>query len=530
MWSKVWVLLPFWALTLLMVLARVGSTGTGTAGHPCYTLKRAPGGTTLTGGHTKECFKSAMISFETCRQLLYHSGSCFALSYKDKHCALHDRTNSNFKSYIPVATQDESTAIVFSKEVIVSTTSSPVACGDQGFQSALSKFMKCVDSPSDHQLSADQFRKLPKLGIVISVTSHWAQTHKAAIASITSNFECYAAAHKYVFMLNVMPDMPAEQFFHQRHYEVRTHLLPRFQNILHLDADSLVLNISRSLDAFIQPSSPHVQLHMNENGEVTAATYLIRNSPFAKCFLQYWDNFSPPRPSNNYLRESLDSPHNIMLHDVPYDERMFDVPNYDNGDLVAAAMNMLDPKFYLSCMSVVAALSSNDLLKFRNIYHQTVVECWKILHPNLHSLMNMERISGKFMIYLPKEGYWRTHGRRNRYGSDPSHWWNMMKGSCFPSSDIIGHGWKGMMRRMWPQVSDELGNFDLLHPNSTKLCRAAMEETSSGGNPNCYWLSRMQELKVASRYCNWRLPSCTREGSVCAKAMNSDQTVAPCNV
>ena len=488
--------------------------GCGGFNTPCISLKRAPEYTSFKGGHTRECFAHAIISFESCRQLLFHSTTCSSLSYMDKECSLHDHTRLDFErsdTYLKVPKATSTIPIVYIKEDIHLTE----ACSQHGFKSALDKFKECRGrvSPSSGSTLATG-SPLPLLGIVISVTAHWAHTHKAAIASITSNFECYTAAHSYVFVLNVMEDMPVEQFFHDRHHSVLHQHLHRFQFLLHLDADSLVLNISRSLDSFLQPSSPHVQLHMNENGEVTAATYLLRNSAYARCFLHYWGDFSPPRLSNNYLNEqpqlSSTSSTTPNSYHAPYDERLYDVPNYDNGDLVSAVMNWLGPDVYLVCIQVVASLPSRVTRRFTNSYHQTVVECWKVLHSTLQS-REAEWGGNHLKIYLPKEGYWRTHSRRNRFGTSPAHWWNLLKASCFPSSDIIGHGWKGMMRKMWPMVSDAQGEYNIHHANSTRICAVAMATTSSGGNPRCRWLDPAAELLVARRSCNWRSPICWQE-------------------
>jgi hypothetical protein len=465
---------------------------------PCIALKRASERISLEGGHTRQCFTSAVISFESCRQLLYRSNTCSSLSYKDMKCSLHDHTRLNFKK--STTTPGVSGPLVYTKEDVRSTSLSPhEACSQHGFKSAFVKFEQCVAGELEPEPAGPEL--LPRLGIVISVTKHWALTHKADIASVTSNFECYAAAHNYTFLLNIMDDMPAGQFFHERHHVVRQQLLRRFHFLLHLDADSLVLNISRSLDQYLRPDSPHVQLHMHENGEVTAAAYLVRNSAYSRCFLQYWADFSPP-----HERQANSSPG--VYSSALYDERLYEVPNYDNGDLVSAVMNMLGPDVYLTCMRVVASLSPKVKRQFINIYHQTVVECWKMMQPSLRA-REREWSDGNLKIYLPKEGFWRTHSRRNRYGSDPKHWWNMVTASCFPSSDLLGHGWKGMVRNMWPLLPDERGGHSApRQPPGAGLCRAATETAASGGNPNCVWLGPTEELQVASRFCSWKAPVC----------------------
>ena len=479
--------------------------GGGEMSKPCVNLQRVKDGIVMKEGHSRECFASRVLSFESCRQLLFYSKTCTALSYSEKKCSLHDDTRENFKKYLSYPSH--LAPLLYTKESLIpSDLSSQSLCATKSFEPALQKFRKCVFLDNNvSTISKNEIATLPLLGIIISVTSHWVHTHKAAMASITSNFECYAAAHDYVFVFNVMDDMPLEQFFHERHNSVLTQHLHRFQYLLHLDADSLVLNISRPLDRFMKPDGPHVQLHMNENGEVTAATYLIKNSHYSRCFLKYWADFSPPRLSNVFRGERGSQP-----SPSDYDERLYEVPNYDNGDLVSAITNMLGPEFYRTCLEVIVTLPLQISEKLKNSYHQTMVECWKILQPTLQFRVK-KWTKGMLRIYLPREGFWRTHSRRNRFGTDPRHWWNELTASCYPSSDIIGHGWKGMMKNMWPMVSDDMGNYDIRHPNSTKLCSNALRNSSSGGNLKCEWLDPVEEFKVAQRYCLWKSPACIKK-------------------
>lgn len=97
--------------------------------------------------------------------------------------------------------------------------------------------------------------------------------------------------------------------------------MSRAQYTLHLDADSLVLNMSRSLEPFLQTNASvllqvilhlpilycfnsslqsffrnqfhlHLiispQFQMRENYEITSAIYIVRNDHRGFCFLDYW--------------------------------------------------------------------------------------------------------------------------------------------------------------------------------------------------------------------------------------------------
>lgn len=109
-----------------------------------------------------------------------------------------------------------------------------------------------------------------------------------------------------------MGKMTRGEFFHRRHQDILEKYLPNYQFVLNVDADSLVLDLSKSLNFYLTSEMPDVQLHLHESGEVTAAIYLIRNSPYSRCFLQYWAVMRPPVPEETIqaiLRSPCSSKH-----------------------------------------------------------------------------------------------------------------------------------------------------------------------------------------------------------------------------
>ena len=74
-------------------------------------------------------------------------------------------------------------------------------------------------------------------------------------------------------------------------------------HVLHVDTDTIALNASRSLAPFLSHPAA-VQLQLRETGEVAAATYVVRRSHEAACFLSLWDEIGhathrAPMPMGN---------------------------------------------------------------------------------------------------------------------------------------------------------------------------------------------------------------------------------------
>ena len=401
--------------------------------------------------------RSKPLSFEACRLILLDNSICNLLTYQDGVCSIY--YNFSF-------TSSDLYKTLISTEINVGRISSDNCKSfDRKLMTAKTRFLKCTTNLKSN-FSPAIFPSTPKLGIVISMTNSWAQTHKEAVSSITANFNCYAKIHNYSFILNIINDMTIGEFFYYRHKIVVSKYLPLYQHILHLDADSLVLNLSRSLDSYL--SSPqHVHLHLHENGEITASAYLIRNSKYSRCFMRYWADWSPPHKEYSFNSKSYFNSFNTL--------------NYDNGDLVAAMIELLDDTYARNC-----SISLDPPYASNNPYLDTVVQCLKPLLPNIHAYL--ARTAPLIRVYLPREGFWRTHSKRDRFS-----WWDPLLGSCYPSSDVIGHGWKAMARTMW---------------NKSMQCDVNAARRGAGANPNCHWHNVSVERALVKYYCAWKSPAC----------------------
>mmetsp|Transcript_16882 Transcript_16882/g.16958 ORF Transcript_16882/g.16958 Transcript_16882/m.16958 type:complete len:547 (-) Transcript_16882:108-1748(-) len=425
-----------------------------------------------TNGHTESCFQDRPMSFESCRLLLRDTDQCTALTYESGLCSLHNRSHERFT----LSHQLTKSVVYFQLNVHTDSCLEGIA----NVHSAVDRFQQCLLSNTTRK-TASPTGHLPLLAIVMSVTSSWASSHRTGLHATTSNFRCYAAAHNYTFILNELPPMPSSVFFSQRHVTVLEQYLPYYQHVLHVDADSLVLNLSRSLDSFL--SAPQdVQLHLHENGEVTASIYLIRNTVYSRCFMRLWAQWAPPHTPVQHTRHSLIT---------------YNTLNYDNGDLVSALLELIDPHRARHCSRTMIASNGST-----NPYLDSVVRCFRSLSPGLSD--TLRRVAPQIRIYLPREGFWRTHARRGRFGR----WWDELYGSCYPSSDVIGHGWKAMARSFWSvnQVKTAVEQTDNI---DSSLCNITEIHSGRGGNPRCMWLSRQQELRVVNHFCAWKSPACT---------------------
>lgn len=261
---------------------------------------------------------------------------------------------------------------------------------------------------------------------------------------------------------------------------------------MHIDADSLVLNMNRSMSEFLSAGHQYdVHLHVHESGEVTASNYIVKNSHYGKCFLQYWGDIRPPAPYPESPAHSLN-------------KLTYSTLNFDNGDLMAALMNLISPRRFLQCMAAVGRMSEARMKSFHNPYLQVHIECWKrMLVPKSYNTSGFVKDPGRpiateraLRIYLPREGFWRTFARKGRFGT----WWDQLFGSCFITSDVIGHGWKAMPRVLW-------GNSTC--PNDDHSAGSLQVRVDSPGyNNKCDWLSPEDELRIARIYCLWKSPIC----------------------
>jgi hypothetical protein len=223
------------------------------------------------GAGAKELCRQYRVSFETCRLLLERAPVCVALSYSQTtYCKLLGRT----EAAILEEKQEKTTLLAENGhgERVSSDESRMSRYDAQG--SARSRFLSCAETGAEVERkfpTEDVFDKLPRLLIVISFTTSWATLHEVHVKKIRQHWLCYARAHGYMFSMNYIDQHSLSSFFMQRHDEVRQKFLPLAQYVLHLDGDTVVLHLSRSLEFYLALNKS-VLLQMRENMEVSSSS------------------------------------------------------------------------------------------------------------------------------------------------------------------------------------------------------------------------------------------------------------------
>jgi hypothetical protein len=147
------------------------------------------------GGHSLKCFVDHPIGFEACKLILQASNECNALSYSNAKCSLHNRTLSSFKY---IKSHHNATNVVsllklhqhFDECIITNHTQ----------MTLIDKFNICLKHTEYHKITNTQWKTLPLLGIVITVTSKWYYQNQNEVNRIVSNMKCYSDLHDYHFV------------------------------------------------------------------------------------------------------------------------------------------------------------------------------------------------------------------------------------------------------------------------------------------------------------------------------------------
>lgn len=138
--------------------------------------------------------------------------------------------------------------------------------------------------------------------------------------------------------------------------------------LLMIDSDTLVANLSRPLDPFLD-GPEHVLLHWRPNREVTAAAVAIRTTGFGRCFLDRW--------------LSVIQTQRLLDREV----------NADNGALLLLIAEFLDPEAAQRC-----ARSKMDPLE--------LIQCYEVVNRHFKKLPTLDL---PIKIFPLLAGFWRQH-------------------------------------------------------------------------------------------------------------------------
>eukprot|EP01041_Mallomonas_annulata_P011883 gene11883-24897_t len=446
-------------------------------------------GLSIFGGRSVLC-KQYHVSYQSCKLLLAQNQNCSALIYEDKICTLLDRRQADFR----VTKSNVHVAIAMKLIPQLDKCKSHVAIQHI---SPTRRYEKCLHTKTKSYIrrnklrtidSFKSFSSLPLLNIVISVTQSWIERSQTELDLIVAHWQCYAKLHGYLFTLNVLQSAGANEFFVERHESIMKTYLPYAQWVLHLDADSIVLNMSRTLDDFISrhqlSSNPNpygsdhaIILQVRENTEITSGIYLVRNDPRSYCFLEYWRSFHPPWTPPTPQKPS---------------RSVIPVPNNCNGALVAAVLLLATGDAGIKCLENL----QYNLITRPFPYPEQA--CSIKNRTRIYELSQLDTSTDltKFGIRLlwHREGLWRSHEKDDpKYAK--SGLWRLFN-RCYPSSELIGHGNKNIASEM------------LESHHSTQCDMNMKSDPVRSINGKCKWYNMTEEMDVLRHYCLWRSPAC----------------------
>jgi hypothetical protein len=482
----------------------------------------------VSGGYSDQC-QPRYLTYGACLQLLRnYSSPCNGFFYSNKICHLVDRSQENFKI---VSLKPSSTAAAYRYSIMVRRLTSGLDnCKDIDIEEELgsglatyksgqlvSSYKKCVRNKhiiDKFNLTESEFNKLPRLNILISATSNWVDKDPEEFKKVVDHWKCYTARHGYEFTLNLMDSRvvkDANDFFVARHESLQNQYLQTAQFTLHLDADSIILNMSRSLEPFLQLQRS-VIFQMRENYEIAAGVYIVRNDWKSWCFLRYWRQMQPSRTPK-----------------AMGGGRMVPGPNSDNGALVGGVLQLLPESRVRGCLGAEAprppaafqlvALSSPHLstavststardhvLYELNISDELIYDGHYPEHTCLYKLKrfvyNLGTLShprdaisdmGLYVLWIG-EGMWRSHEKPL---PSPEPYYTDRYRRCYPSSDLIGHGDKKILTHMY------------MPEHSARCAHHSGSGVSPGHNTQCTWLnSTRDEVSNHVTYCVFNSPSC----------------------
>lgn len=96
-----------------------------------------------------------------------------------------------------------------------------------------------------------------------------------------------------------------EQFLLERHSSMLRRFLWRYQWVMVVDPNSIILNMSFSLEDFLRSTQEHVIFQMKGDGFLDTDRYFVRNSPFSRCFLRMWARMKASVAVNAMSRSNI---------------------------------------------------------------------------------------------------------------------------------------------------------------------------------------------------------------------------------
>uniref|UniRef100_A0A7I4XUP7 Nucleotid_trans domain-containing protein n=1 Tax=Haemonchus contortus TaxID=6289 RepID=A0A7I4XUP7_HAECO len=139
------------------------------------------------------------------------------------------------------------------------------------------------------------------------VTVLEAKGDRAKYQTAMTTMECYAIRHNYFYVLLTSSDY--RENCTQKDISFRRHCLvamelDSFDWILFVDADIGVVNENTKLEKFLDPDKDIIFFKRFFNHEITAGSYLVKQSAFSKRFLHGWANYEFSLPKSFHGKDN----------------------------------------------------------------------------------------------------------------------------------------------------------------------------------------------------------------------------------
>lgn len=167
------------------------------------------------------------------------------------------------------------------------------------------------------RFQAGDKRHLPKLGIVVSIAKNMLCQYQEELSAAL----CYAAYHNIPLYVEPFQLAPDRHYFYSRQLHLKKYL-PYHQWVVHLDADVMFMNYSKSILDFLPDHHDVMFAFREDTGEVFNAAYFIKNSEYGYKFLDSW---------------------------ISQSDSGRQLGNYDNGDLLEVLIGEIAPQMTGKC-------------------------------------------------------------------------------------------------------------------------------------------------------------------------------------
>lgn len=325
-----------------------------------------------------------------------------------------------------------------------------------------------------------------KIAIVQSIATDHVQPEFDYATAIT---RCYCKKYGCMLAQNVIdPKFYKRHHFCARWQSIKERFWDAADWVFGADTDLVPVNFARNFTAFVEQAEQDgasIIFHVRRTDEVAASFVGFKTSDvFVSCFLDYW--YSTGQKNPRY--------------------------NSDNGDLMIALMQILNPAVYKAC-DKLRDLDYNKFMncmnRVYNVYNSIERSTSDIQHANTstsklnYTAKGAEGWKPPIRIFMPMEGVWRQ----------------------FLGPGPVDSGFHSMMQSDWfLHGHKQIGRLSITP--SLYRCDSTANQLSRIGNASL-WYSDRQTFNFAYHCCHWHYPGCVDASgfNICRNATHCQQDV-----